>query len=199
MHDRECLAWALSGKMPSYVGMIGSRRRVGIVKSMVAAEIADKPRLERVFTPIGLSIGAVTPAEISVSILAEVIAEKRKGRDHTLASESFDINVLEKLAALAEGSSEGGFAGEKICVATIVSAEGSTPRSVGAKMLISQSGEIGSIGGGCSEAGLIDIARRVMLTGGYALETVNMADTAEDEGMVCGGEMEVIVERVEFS
>jgi xanthine dehydrogenase accessory factor len=191
MHDRECLAWALSGKMPSYVGMIGSRRRVGIVKDMVAAEIADKSRLDKVFTPIGLRIGAVTPAEIAVAILAEIVGEKRKGKDHSIAFECFDINILNRLA---EGSESG--CGNN-CLITIVSAAGSTPRSIGAKMLISQDGgQIGSIGGGCSEAGIIDIARRVMLNSGYALETVNMADTAEDDGMVCGGEMEVIIEMV---
>lgn len=63
----------------AYVGMIGSRRRVGTVLSHLAREGYPPEALERVHTPIGLDIGAETPEEIAVSIIAEIIAARRGG------------------------------------------------------------------------------------------------------------------------
>ena len=54
---------------------------------------------------------------------------------------------------------------------------------------------IGSIGGGCSESTIVSDARRIIGSGGYRLVTIDLTgDTAEDEGMVCGGIMQVLIE-----
>ncbi len=78
--DRDALAAALKKSGAGYIGMIGSRRKVHRVfdalKQAVPAE-----RLRSVYAPIGLDIGAVTPQEIAVSILAELIAVKH-GKEH---------------------------------------------------------------------------------------------------------------------
>ena len=63
----------------AYVGMIGSRRRVSTVLTHLAREGYDRAVLECVQTPIGLDIGAETPEEIAVSILAQIIAVRRGG------------------------------------------------------------------------------------------------------------------------
>jgi len=63
----------------AYVGMIGSRRRVGTVLSHLAREGYAQEALARVHTPIGLDIGAETPEEIAVSIVAEIISVRRGG------------------------------------------------------------------------------------------------------------------------
>ena len=63
----------------AFVGMIGSKRRVGTVLTHMAREGIDRDALERVHTPIGLDIGAETPEEIAVSIVAEIIAVRRGG------------------------------------------------------------------------------------------------------------------------
>ena len=63
----------------SYLGMIGSRHKVGRLFDAVKAGGADPARLARVFAPVGFDLGAVTPAEIAVSILAEMLAV-RSGR-----------------------------------------------------------------------------------------------------------------------
>jgi xanthine dehydrogenase accessory factor len=63
----------------AYVGMIGSQRRVSTVLSHLAREGYPREGLERVHTPIGLDIGAETPEEIAVSVLAEIIAVRRGG------------------------------------------------------------------------------------------------------------------------
>ncbi|HKQ97046.1 MAG TPA: XdhC/CoxI family protein [Candidatus Polarisedimenticolia bacterium] len=76
--DLEAVRHVVSAR-PAYVGLIGSRRKVATV--MARAEEAGSPpeRLASVHAPIGLPIGAETPEEIAVSILAEIIAVRRGG------------------------------------------------------------------------------------------------------------------------
>lgn len=63
----------------AYVGMIGSRRRVGAVLQHLVEDGVSRKAVERVHTPIGLDIGAETPAEIAVSIIAEIVMVRRGG------------------------------------------------------------------------------------------------------------------------
>jgi xanthine dehydrogenase accessory factor len=63
----------------AYVGMIGSLRRVGAVLTHLAREGFPREALERVHTPIGLDIGAETPEEIAVAIVAELVLVRRGG------------------------------------------------------------------------------------------------------------------------
>lgn len=76
-HDREVLEEALRTRAP-YVGMIGSRAKKRATYAELEERGIDRKSLERVHCPIGLSIGARTPAEIAVSIVAELIAERDK-------------------------------------------------------------------------------------------------------------------------
>jgi xanthine dehydrogenase accessory factor len=76
--DEIALRAALKQK-PGYVGMIGSRRRVRATLDRIEADGVDRAVLEQVHAPIGLDIGAETPEEIAVSIMAEVIRERRLG------------------------------------------------------------------------------------------------------------------------
>ncbi len=71
---RKCL-----GRGAAYVGMIGSRRRTGAVLQHLRDEGFDADELARVRTPIGLDIGAETPEEIAISIMAEVTMLRRGG------------------------------------------------------------------------------------------------------------------------
>jgi xanthine dehydrogenase accessory factor len=67
------------GSDAAYIGMIGSKRRVSTVLTHMAREGIARDALERVHTPVGLDIGAETPEEIAVSIVAEIIAVRRGG------------------------------------------------------------------------------------------------------------------------
>jgi xanthine dehydrogenase accessory factor len=76
--DRKILAYCL-GKQHAYLGMIGSRRKILITKKRFRdSGIATAAVLDRIDMPIGLDIGAETPQEIAVSILAKLIEVKRK-------------------------------------------------------------------------------------------------------------------------
>jgi xanthine dehydrogenase accessory factor len=71
--DKEALRSVVSSRA-GYIGMIGSRSKVRTVLSQLEEEGVDPEALSRVYTPIGLDIGGQTPAEIAISILAEIIA-----------------------------------------------------------------------------------------------------------------------------
>ena len=85
-------------------------------------------------------------------------------------------------------------------LATIISRKGSAPRGVGTKMLIIEDGRtIDTIGGGCIESEIIQEALLMMRTKApdFQICRVDMtAGEAEDEGMVCGGVVEVMLEKV---
>ena len=74
--DLECLRWAVSTPA-RYIGMVGSRRKVIEFHKMLEAEGIAAAQLERVHSPVGLDIGALTPEEIAVSVVAEMIAVRR--------------------------------------------------------------------------------------------------------------------------
>ncbi|MEK6335199.1 MAG: XdhC family protein [Acidobacteriota bacterium] len=76
--DEECLRAALAVK-PDYVGMIGSKRRTNIVLEKLRESGADEERLQRVHAPIGLDLGAVSPEEVALAILAEIVAARLGG------------------------------------------------------------------------------------------------------------------------
>lgn len=83
-HQRDELALAAAIRGPwRYVGMIGSRRKVHRVLDRVLRRYEERgqplPDLDRVRAPIGLALGGRTPAEIAVSIVAELIATRRGG------------------------------------------------------------------------------------------------------------------------
>jgi xanthine dehydrogenase accessory factor len=81
-HDRECLREVL-GKQAAYVGLIGSRLRIGLVKELLAREGIPTSLLEEVFTPIGLPIGAESPAELALCIAAELVCVRNLGAKQT--------------------------------------------------------------------------------------------------------------------
>ena len=185
-YDTECLE-AILRKPYAYVGMMGSRRRVAIVKDQLEAKGVCRETLDGVHTPIGLKIGAETPEEIAVSVMAEIIQVKNAGS----AKGGYSPELLD--AVLDSDDSR-----EKV-LATIISRKGSAPRSVGTKMLIRADGTtVDTIGGGCIESEVIQKALLMMRAEeGFRLCTVDMtADAAEDEGMVCGGVVEVMLEKV---
>ena len=195
-HDKFCLEKILSLDELNYIGMIGSKRRVKIMKEELIEEGYLKEKIENIYSPIGLNIGAVTPEEIAISILAEIISVKRIGKlavknEPIKVSNSCELNK-DVLEALAKSQNE------KMSLVTVISTKGSTPRKSGSKMIVYDSGKIiGTIGGGCAEAKIITDAAYMAGSKNLKIETIDMTgEAAEEEGMVCGGMMTVLIEGI---
>lgn len=75
--DRQALAAALAVARIDYIGMIGSRRKVRYVFDALRASGITDTQLKRVYSPLGLDIGADSPAEIAVSAIAEILKVQR--------------------------------------------------------------------------------------------------------------------------
>ena len=76
-YDQEVLEWA-AGTEAEYIGMVGSRKKIETVYANLVEKGIAREKLQRVHAPIGLEIGALTPEEIAVSIVAEMISVRRK-------------------------------------------------------------------------------------------------------------------------
>jgi xanthine dehydrogenase accessory factor len=77
--DLTCLRWAL-GMPARYIGMIGSKRKFIEIAKVLEGEGVPAEKIERVHSPVGLDIGALTPEEIAVAIVAEMIAVRRNAQ-----------------------------------------------------------------------------------------------------------------------
>ena len=189
-YDATCLRALFSGTMPRYLGLIGSRRRTIELFDLLEEEGFPRETIDRVHTPIGLPIGAETPKEIAISILAELI-QQRSSRSaereaERLALASHEAELLDYLRKNPEP-----------CVlAVVVEKSGSTPVPTGAIMAVNQLGGIvGTVGGGCGEHEIMRHALDVLKTGKAKWVDLDMSnDVAEEEGMVCGGRMKVWIE-----
>jgi xanthine dehydrogenase accessory factor len=84
--DEQCLRAVLTSGDPEYVGLIGSKRRTRIVLERLREAGVSDAQLKRAHAPIGLDIGAVTPEEVALAILAEIVAVRRGGSGGSLSS-----------------------------------------------------------------------------------------------------------------
>lgn len=185
-YDQECLK-SIIQKENAYIGMIGSKVRVKKVLDYLEEEGIDREKLNKVYTPIGLKIGAETPAEIAVSIMAQIIEIKNK----EIGSSAYEDELIN--CALSDNYKD-----IPKAMITMVSRKGSAPRDVGTKMIVLKDGTlIGTIGGGCVEANIRQTAFSCLDNQTPKLERVDMTGIeAEDDGMVCGGIIELFVEPI---
>lgn len=187
--DRACLEQILK-KPYAYVGMMASRGRSALLKKQMAEDGFDRKALDEMHTPVGLSIHAETPEEIAVSIVAELIQIKNQ----TKKTAGYDSLLMEYLTGVKEP-------GQPKVLATIIARRGSAPRSIGTKMLVLGDGRIiGTIGGGCMESEVQHQCLRLLREENEKSRIVCADMTvsqAEDEGMVCGGTIDVFLEKFE--
>ena len=168
----------------SYVGMIGSRSKVAKVQKALREEgFSDKKRQE-LHAPIGLPIGGQTPAEIAVSIAAEIIKERNQVPTGVIEEDVLN-GILTATAPMIQ--------------AMIIEKRGSSPRGNGSRMLVKEDGSIrGTIGGGSVEFAAIRKSQAMLVTGeNFAVEEYILSDAeGATLGMVCGGIIKVVFERV---
>lgn len=186
--DITCLRKLFCYEEAAYVGLLGSRRRTAIVRENLQKEGLAEARLQRICTPIGMAIGARTIEEIGISIMAEVIKRRRLDRleDSYIDRSDHDARLLAVFAELRP----------PCAIATIIKAEGSTPRAAGARMAIFSDGTLlGSIGGGCVENMVIHLGKNLIGTGAYRILKLDMeGKKLMKTGMVCGGWVQVLIE-----
>ncbi|MPZ98343.1 MAG: XdhC family protein [Dehalococcoidia bacterium] len=100
---------------------------------------------------------------------------------------------IELLREIRQAAAEG----EARVLATVSTVRGSTPRSPGATMLLRPDGTFrGTIGGGCGEAEVWQEAMETMADGHPRTVVVDLTEPTDGEDKICGGVMEVFVERV---
>ena len=190
-YDADCLRTILSGPFPGYLGMIGSRRRVAGLFGLLEEEGFSRQLLEAVHAPIGLPIGALTVQEIGISVAAELVQCRRRetprrSKAAALVTEDVELPLLRFLAEDPAPKA----------LLTVIETSGSTPVKSGAMMAVDRAFRTaGTIGGGCSENAVLLEACRLIGSGEDRCVTVDMSnDVAEEEGMVCGGQMKVWIE-----
>lgn len=83
--DEQCMRAVVETK-PEYVGLIGSKRRTTIVIDRLREAGADEEELRKIRAPIGLDLGAVSPEEVALAIMAEIVAERRGGAGGSLSA-----------------------------------------------------------------------------------------------------------------
>lgn len=187
-YDGICLRAVLQ-KERAYVGMMASRGRAAAMRKELAGEGTPREALEELHSPVGLSIHAETPAEIAVSVIAELIMNKNK----TKKTSGYDDALLKCLTADPAEN-------RKMALATIISRRGSAPREIGTKMIVTPDGKtVGTIGGGCMESRIIHQCLSLLREDTSAFQSrvvqENMtAQEAGEEGLVCGGAIQVYLE-----
>lgn len=185
--DLDCLTLILQ-KPAAYVGMMGSRGRAALVRRQLLETGLDSQRVESLCAPIGLAIGAQTAAEIALSILAEIVQVKN-ARPQT---EGYPIALLDAMVQAENARTPAAV------LATIVARHGSTPRDVGAKMLVLPDGStVGSVGGGIMEHYTVQAARKMLAQAAPALQCLQLSADGKNEDATiaaCGGSMEVLLQ-----
>ena len=124
-----------------YVGVLASRRLSGALKQQMLAEGYSSEQVERIYSPVGLKISGITPNEIAISILAEIIQIKNAGRRPAIISEE-----------LLQQTSPG-------CLCVITDQEGHVPRARGSMMFVTRNRIFDSVGGSLTERTAIEKAR----------------------------------------
>lgn len=178
-HDYTCLRNVLT-RSYGYIGMIGSRSKVKLSRERLEQEGFSAAQIDEVHAPVGLRIGGQTPAEIAVSIAAEIIQVKNAKSGSTLDS------------AVLEGLNQA----KPSVMVTVTEKEGSSPRGRGSRMVVTSDGKnYGTIGGGAIEYAAVkraaEVCRtKVFDTAGYDLSNSDAATL----GMACGGRVKVMFE-----
>lgn len=169
--------------LPSYIGMIGSNAKVKYVFDKLKNEDGiSASLLKKVHSPIGLPFDTETPAEIALSIMAEIYTTR-----HTKGVSIVEKDTLEAINTLKDAIE-----------VIIIEKHGSAPRNVGSRMVVNKNSVIGTIGGGAIEAECIKDAREMLKTNEkvikkhYSLEN----KTAINLGMVCGGNITTAMVRL---
>ena len=164
-YDTQCVARILRRPF-AYVGMIGSRRKVAHCRRSLLEMGFTEQELSALHAPIGLALGGQTPAEIAVSIAAELV----------------QVRAARGAVPITPPAGRG-------MLVTITEKRGSAPRGPGACMLVSPDGSCtGTIGGGMLEFRAAAMAGELLAAGvPLAHHTFDLSHDPAGADMICGG------------
>lgn len=183
--DQECAEVIL--RLPRlYLGIIGSRAKQATVNKRMLAKGFTQEDIDSIHAPIGIKIGGNLPAEVAVSICAELVQVR-----HARNAFVFDSDLGAAIGKLAANPDV------PAVMATIVGHAGSTPRGTGSRMIVYPDGSlVGSVGGGAVEAEVIKQSLRMFKDGSQV--DLHEYDLSSREGvsldMACGGRVRVLTE-----
>ena len=187
-YDMDCLRQVLK-KPRAYAGLMASRSRTGTIRKTLLDEGYPEDDVMQIYMPVGLKIGSETPEEIAVSAASQIIKILSERKKKVQMPREIMKTVLESEP------------GSRYILATIIRRTGSGPRDAGTKMLVGMDGlAAGTVGGGCSEAEVIQIARQMLHTGQrFRRHVIDLRPVSidEEEGMACGGRIDVFLEVIE--
>lgn len=181
--DYNCLKSVLQkDNRPGYIGMIGSKSKINYVYDKLRNDGIKDDLLKTVHSPIGLPFDTETPMEIALAILAEIYTSRH----------SKSLSIVERDTLLAMQNEKNGI--EVI----ITEKQGSAPRNVGTRMVVTSDKVVGTIGGGAVENAAILEARDMLTTSDVVREKFYSLEshTAANLGMVCGGNVNVAFVRL---
>ena len=167
--DLQCVSTILPTQF-RYLGMFGSKKKVAATFENLRRAGFTEEQISRIYAPIGLPIGAVTPAEIAFSILSQIIQEKNK--NHAASADRSLLDLTDPGV---------------LCV--ITEKRGSAPRGVGSMMFVGKDRVLGTIGGGEPEYLAIRHARENPNFSITELVLNNRSTNGLD--MICGGTIKV--------
>ena len=178
-YDNQCLRYSIRHNN-SYVGMIGSKGKVSATLDSLRRDGFTEEELSKVYSPIGLEIGAVTPEEIAISIMAEIISVFRSTKETITLSPDY-LRAISQKSGIA---------------VRIIEKHGSAPRSVGSEMFITESSFYGTIGGGAIENKAIEEAKKMLGSNkNIDIQKYNLS-SGGDLGMICGGDVTLLFQRI---
>lgn len=206
---------ALAGRPLAYLGVLASRRRAERLRRELGMASGAGPGGAPgavpggtwLRGPVGLDLGAETPAEIALAVVAELVAVRRGAGGGPLTMVSAgeqglpsagpprgvpagDRETAEVWSALARSLEEG----QACALATVVAVSGSAPRRPGARLLVRGDGRAtGTVGGGRREAEIVQRCLEVMAS---ARPQLVRAEYDDERDALCGGAAEVLVEPV---
>lgn len=168
--DLQCVSTILPTRY-RYLGMIGSRKKVAATFENLSNAGFSQEQISSIFAPIGLPIGAVTPGEIALSILSQIIQEKNK--THAASADKALLEVKEP---------------GMLCI--ITEKHGSAPRGAGSMMFVGNDQILGTIGGGGPEYLAIGHAKENPF---FSMKEYALNNTAANGlDMICGGRIKVL-------
>ena len=177
-YDSDCLYYALTHPH-SYIGMIGSRAKIALCFDNMRAKGITDDMLTDVHSPIGLPINAVTPQEIAISIMAQIISVFREDKDAVIIDASLLARAAEQTGIMVR----------------VVTKTGSAPQRVGSMMFVTKKELCGTVGGGAIENHAIETARKMLGERKDFLVEHHELQGPQPLGMTCGGSTTLLYRR----